>query len=206
MSIEITWLGHASIQVRAGKTVCYIDPWKIGKPLPRADIILITHEHYDHYSEDDLELLSNDATRIVAPMSTGYVTDVVKPGQRLALGDVLIEAVPAYNIDKNFHPKENQWVGYVVTLGGKRVYHTGDTDHIPEMKGLQADIVLMPVGGTYTMTAEEAGMALKDLQTDHVIPIHFGDIVGSADDALRLSAISTTAVHILQAGESYTLE
>lgn len=206
MTVEITWLGHASVMIRSGKTVLYIDPWKIGPASQKADIILLTHDHYDHYSPDDISLLSKDATRIVAPMSTQIVTDMIKPGESLEIDDVIVQALPAYNIDKNFHPRAMGWVGYVVNTPGKKIYHTGDTDFIPEMKGIVVDVALMPVGGTYTMTAEDAGNALKTMQAGHVIPIHFGDIVGSEKDARRLSEISTASVHVLRPGESFTLD
>ncbi|MBN2297819.1 MAG: MBL fold metallo-hydrolase [Deltaproteobacteria bacterium] len=205
MAVEVMWLGHASIMVRTEKTVLYIDPWKIGKNMPSADIILITHDHYDHYSRDDVNLLKTDRTRVVAPMSSDVVTDLIMPGQSLALDDVIVEAIPAYNIDKEFHPKKNNWVGYVVNILGKRVYHTGDTDHIPEMKGLKVDVALIPVGGVYTMTADDAGRALGDIQADHAIPIHFGDIVGTRKDAVRLSETASCTVHILRPGEAFVL-
>ncbi|HHO75890.1 MAG TPA: MBL fold metallo-hydrolase [Deltaproteobacteria bacterium] len=205
MAIEIMWLGHASIMVRTENTVLYIDPWKIGTDMPSADIILLTHDHYDHYSRDDVDILKTPRTRVVSPMPADVTTDPIMPGQSLALGDVIIEAIPAYNIDKEFHPKKNNWVGYVINILGKRVYHTGDTDHIPEMKGLKVDVALMPVGGTYTMTADDACRALEDIQADHAIPIHFGDIVGTGKDALRLSEIAPCSVHILSPGESFKL-
>ena len=206
MSIEISWLGHASVMIKTDTIVLFIDPWKIKTATPKADIILLTHDHYDHYSQDDIVLLATDTTRIVAPMLTEVVTDVINTGDRLELNDVIVEALPAYNIDKNFHPRANNWVGYVVDICGRRVYHTGDTDRIPEMKGLAVDVALMPVGGTYTMTADDAGRALSDMNAEHVIPIHYGDIVGSTSDAQRLSDISTSTVHILQPGESFILE
>ena len=206
MSAEIIWLGHASVMIKTEGTTLYIDPWKIRTTLPQADIILLTHDHYDHYSEQDISVLANDTTRIVAPMPTEVVTDIIKAGDRLEIEDVLIEALPAYNIDKDFHPRTNNWVGYVVHINGKRIYHSGDTDHIPEMKGLKVDVALMPVGGTYTMTADDANQALLNMQAEHVIPIHFGDIVGSLADAQRLSDISTSTVHILRPGESFILD
>ena len=206
MSVEISWLGHASVMIQTDTIVLYIDPWKIGTASPKADIILLTHDHYDHYSEDDIALLATDTTRIVAPMLTEVVTDVINTGESLELDDVIVEALPAYNINKNFHPRANNWVGYIVDICGRRVYHTGDTDRIPEMKGLSVDVALMPVGGTYTMTADDAGRALSDMHAEYVIPIHYGDIVGSGKDAQRLSDISTSTVHILQPGESFILE
>ena len=206
MPIDITWLGHASIMIKTKNTVVYIDPWKIDPASQKADIILLTHDHYDHYCPDDISLVSTDATRIIAPMSTQIVTDMIKPGESLEIDDVMVKALPAYNVDKDFHPKAKGWVGYVVNTLGKTIYHTGDTDFIPEMKGLVVDVALMPVGGTYTMTADDAGDALKTMQAGHVIPIHFGDIVGSSKDAHRLSEISTADVHVLRPGESFTLD
>jgi L-ascorbate metabolism protein UlaG (beta-lactamase superfamily) len=206
VSIEIRWLGHASVMVKTTEHIVYIDPWKVSRTLPEADIILLTHDHYDHYSEDDIDFLAENKTRVIAPMATGLVTDIIKPGQSLDIDDVSIEAIPAYNINKDFHPRKNNWLGYILEIQGKKIYHTGDTDHIPEMKGLVVDVALIPVGGTYTMTAEDACNALVDIMAEHVIPIHFGDIVGSRKDAEKLSDISTNSIHILNPGESFTLK
>lgn len=206
MSIEITWLGHASVMVKTTKHTVYIDPWKVSRTLPEADIILLTHDHYDHYSEDDIDFLAKNNTRVIAPMATDIITDIIKPGESLDIDDVSIEAIPAYNINKDFHPRKNNWVGYILEIQGKKIYHTGDTDQIPEMKGLAVDVALIPVGGTYTMTAEDACNALADIRAEHVIPIHFGDIVGSRKDAEKLSEISTNDIHILNPGESFTLK
>jgi L-ascorbate metabolism protein UlaG (beta-lactamase superfamily) len=152
MSVKITWLGHASVLITDGSSTVYIDPWKTGSGMPKADCVLLTHDHYDHYSEPDLKKVSQSSTRVVSPVSLPQVTDRIKAGGKITVGSLTIEAVPAYNTDKNFHPRSNGWVGYVVVIGGKRIYHAGDTDRIPEMKGLNVDLALVPVGGTYTMT------------------------------------------------------
>jgi L-ascorbate metabolism protein UlaG (beta-lactamase superfamily) len=205
MPVRITWLGHASVMIKAASTV-YIDPWKISKSSPRADIVLLTHDHGDHYSEGDLKIISDASTRVVAPMSTKLVTDTIAPGRSLTIKDVTIQAVPAYNVSKAFHPKANSWVGYLVDIGGKKIYHTGDTDRITEMKQIEADLAFIPVGGTYTMDALEASEAVRDIKASIVIPIHFGDIVGSRKDAEKLAELCACDVRILQPGESIDID
>ncbi len=182
---NITWLGHASFRISGSKAVVYIDPWKLASAEP-ADIICITHSHFDHLSKEDIEKIRKDSTIIVGPpdCDAGFGSSFRKiaPGQSLTIADTLIEAVPAYNTDKDFHPKNNNWVGYIVTLDGVRVYHTGDSDHIPEMADIKADVALLPVGGTYTMTVEQAAEAVKSFNPKVAVPMHCGDIVGSLED------------------------
>jgi len=206
MSIEIMWLGHASVMIQSDETVIYIDPWKVTPSLSKADVILLTHDHYDHYSEDDIVMLSSQSTRVVAPMKTPLVSDTIAVGDVISMNTFSVQAVASYNIEKDFHPKENGWVGYVVAIGGKKIYHAGDTDRIPEMKDIRVDLVLLPVGGTYTMDAKDAREAIKDLEPLHVIPIHFGDIVGSRHDAEQLLDVENSKIHILNPGESFMLE
>lgn len=205
MSVEISWLGHASVLIRSDNIVVYIDPWKTGQGLPRADIILLTHTHYDHYSEEDISRIARKGTRVLSPEPAPLVTDIVHPGESRSFEDVRIDAVPAYNIDKSFHPKANGWVGYVITMEGRRIYHTGDTDRIPEMKGLDVDVALIPVGGTYTMDPGEAAQAAVDMAAAEAIPIHFGDIVGTGQDAFAFARIVGKTARILEPGEPYTL-
>ncbi|MDA8091086.1 MAG: MBL fold metallo-hydrolase [Nitrospiraceae bacterium] len=188
---NIHWLGHDSFRIDAGGVVIYTDPFRIKKPV-RADLVLITHEHYDHCSPEDVEKIVDEKTVILAPpdcaqkFSKGKVK-IVKPGGKLDVMGVEIEVVPAYNINKKFHPKQNQWVGYIFTAGGKRIYMAGDTDHIPEMKEFRADIALLPVSGTYVMTAEEAARAALDIRPEIAVPMHYGTIVGTEDDADRFA-------------------
>lgn len=206
MSIKITWLGHASVMITHGQFTIYIDPWKLKGPFPKADIVLVTHDHFDHYNEEDVLKVFSEKTRVIAPMSIPLITDKVKPGDELTIGGATIEATPSYNVDKVFHPKANGWVGYIVTMDNKRIYHTGDTDRIPEMKNIQADIVLMPVGGTYTMDVCTAKEAAEDIKPSLVIPIHYGDIVGSRKDAERFKQVSTANVQILNPGDTYNMD
>jgi L-ascorbate metabolism protein UlaG (beta-lactamase superfamily) len=201
MAVRITWIGHASVRISGSAATVYIDPWKVSEK-GHADLILLTHDHYDHYSEPDIRTLMTPSTRVVAPMSTPLVTDRIAAGKSISIGDVTVRAVPAYNIQKAFHPKANGWVGYVVTMDGITVYHPGDTDRIPEMKGLSVDVALIPVGGTYTMDAREAGDVLKDIKAAHAIPIHYGDIVGSRRDAETFAGMCACDVHVLNPGES----
>jgi L-ascorbate metabolism protein UlaG (beta-lactamase superfamily) len=206
MTVRLTWLGHASVKITSASTTIYIDPWKIDNPAQRADIILLTHDHYDHYSQADIKAVSDTSTRVLAPMSAPLVTDRITPGNNMDIKDVSILAMPAYNLGKAFHPRTNGWVGYIVTVGGIKIYHTGDTDRIPEMKGLVVDAAFMPVGGTYTMDAKEASDAVKDIKTVYAIPIHYGDIVGSRKDAKEFAGLCSCDVLILNPGEYLDIE
>ncbi|MDH5406516.1 MAG: MBL fold metallo-hydrolase [Candidatus Aminicenantes bacterium] len=196
---SIKWLGHASFVIKAEKVI-YIDPWKLKDGEP-ADIILITHDHYDHCCPEDVQKIMKPDTVIVttpdaAAKFKGNVK-TVKPGDKLTVEGVPIEAVHAYNPRKQFHPKKQMGVGYIVTVGGTRIYHLGDTDFIPEMQNIKADIALVPVGGTYTMDAEEAAKAVNTFLPKVAIPMHWGEIVGSEKDAQRFKELAQCEVKIL---------
>jgi len=195
---NIHWLGHASFRIE-GEQVIYIDPWKV-KDGEKADLILITHSHHDHCSPEDVAKIRKDGTKIVTVADcesklSGEVR-VVAPGDRVTVHGIPIEAVPAYNIGKSFHPKANGWVGFVVTVDGTRIYHAGDTDRIPEMDHVEADIALLPIGGTYTMTASEAAEASIAIGPKTAIPMHWGDIVGSKRDAKRFRELCAGKVDV----------
>lgn len=195
----IEWLGHASFKISKDKVI-YIDPWKV-KAGQVADIILITHEHYDHCSSADVEKLKGAHTVIVttpdcAEKLSGDVR-AIKPGQAIEVEGLRIEAVPAYNVGKPFHPKASGWVGYIVTTGGLRIYHAGDTDVIPEMDRVKADVALLPVGGTYTMGPEEAAQAANTIGPRVAVPMHYGSIVGSARDVRRFKEACQVPVEVL---------
>jgi L-ascorbate metabolism protein UlaG (beta-lactamase superfamily) len=197
---KITWLGHASFRIDGAKATVYIDPWKLKSAVP-ADIVCITHSHYDHLSEEDVAKIRKPSTVIIGTPDCkgrfGAAFKEIAPGGKQTIGDVTVEAVPAYNTDKDFHPKRNKWVGYIVTIDGVRIYHTGDTDMIPEMANVKVDVVLIPVGGTYTMTVKQAVDAVAMIKPKVAVPMHCGDIVGTLKDREAFKAAAGVPVVIL---------
>ncbi len=198
---KIRWLGHATFRIEGSQTTVYIDPWKLADPKP-ADVICITHSHFDHLSEEDVQKIRKPSTVIIGPpdckASFGDAFKSIAPGQSVEVGDVKVEAVPAYNTDKEFHPKKNAWVGYIITIDGVRVYHAGDSDVIPEMSKVCADVALLPVGGTYTMTAAQAGEATSKINPRVAVPMHWGDIVGSEKDSKAFASSANSPVVVLE--------
>ena len=191
--VKVKWLGHDSYKFMFDDKIMYIDPYEV-KETDKADIILVTHGHYDHCSIQDLKkLIKQDTIIITTPDTTSKLSGKVQggdmklasPGKKFDVKGIKVEAVPAYNINKKFHPKENQWVGYVFTIKNIKFYHAGDTDFIPEMSDIQADVVFLPVSGTYVMTAEEAMHAAKKIMPKVAIPMHYGQIVGEKTDAVK---------------------
>jgi L-ascorbate metabolism protein UlaG (beta-lactamase superfamily) len=187
---KINWLGHDGFRIDASKTV-YIDPYQIPDG-PGADLILVTHEHFDHCSPEDVAKIQQSGSVIVtekdsAANLSGDVR-VVKVGDTLEIDNVTIEAVAAYNINKDFHPQSKGWLGFIVEIDGVKVYHAGDTDFIPEMKDLTTDIALLPVSGTYVMTADEAVEAALAINPKVAIPMHYGSVVGGGQDAESFKA------------------
>ena len=202
MAENIFWLGHDSFRLK-GEKVVYIDPWKLAAGAEKADVVLVTHDHSDHLSQDDIAKISQADTVVVAPQvvasKLGSKPIVVKPGDKIIAAGVSIEVVPAYNTNKKFHPKSAGHVGYIVTLSGKRIYHAGDTDLIPEMTQVQCDIALLPVSGTYVMTATEAAEAANTIKPALAIPMHYGDpdVVGTRNDAEEFKRLAKVPVEIL---------
>ena len=199
-NIEV--LCHSSIRMNKGKII-YVDPFHIEENYQDADIILITHSHYDHFSEEDIEKVRKADTIIY--VTEDYVENArqlgfsenkiigVKPNQTYYEGNIEINTVPAYNVNKQFHPKENNWVGYILKIDGIAYYIAGDTDITEENKKIKCDVAFVPVGGTYTMTAKEAAELVNIIKPKVAIPIHYGDIVGTKEDA-------TTFVNSLENG------
>ncbi len=188
----IHWLGHDCFKI-TNNLVIYTDPFNIKKQ-DKADIILITHEHFDHCSPDDIKKIQTKDTVIVAPADclsklTGTVK-IMKPNETISVKGISINAIPAYNINKQFHPKMKGWVGYIITVNNTRIYLAGDTDYIPEMNSLHnIDIALLPVSGTYVMTAEEAAQAAMAIKPKVAIPMHYGAIVGNIADAKKFKQL-----------------
>ena len=187
MPLQIHWIGHASFRLATEDVVLYIDPWKLPSAQPDANLVFVSHGHFDHWSADDVAAVSQDTTTVVGPPDVIESLPggrVLRPGERVESTGACIEAVPAYNIDKDFHPKANNWLGAVIALGGTRVYYAGDTDRIPEMDALsEVDVALLPVGGTYTMNAAQAAEACQAIGARIALPYHWGDIVGTEADA-----------------------
>jgi|TARA_B100000315_G_scaffold12218_1_gene11678 L-ascorbate metabolism protein UlaG (beta-lactamase superfamily) len=182
---KIVWLGHDCFRIDGDKIV-YFDPYQIS-PGTKADLILVTHEHFDHCSPGDIAKIQKPETVIVTEKDAAKKLEgnvkVVRPGQTIDVDEIKIEAVPAYNTDKTFHPKENGWLGFIVDMEGVRIYHAGDTDFIPEMNQFEVDIALLPVSGTYVMTAVDAMEAALAIRPKLAIPMHYGAIVGGGQDA-----------------------
>jgi L-ascorbate metabolism protein UlaG (beta-lactamase superfamily) len=206
MVSNIHWLGHDSFRIKGDGLVIYIDPWQI-EDGPKADLILITHDHRDHCSPADVAKVQKEDSVIVtvaaaAAKLSGQI-QVVKPGDELRVKGIPISAVPAYNVNKfrspgvPFHPRESGYVGFVVTVEGQRIYHAGDTDCIPEMGSINADIALLPVSGTYVMTADEAVEAAAIIKPQIAIPMHIGRGIGSLADAERFKEKASVPVEIL---------
>jgi L-ascorbate metabolism protein UlaG (beta-lactamase superfamily) len=196
------WLGHDGFRF-AGDKIVYIDPYQIASG-PAADLILVTHDHYDHCSPEDIAKVQGSNTIIVtekdsAAKLSGDV-QVVAPGGSLIAAGVPIEAVPAYNTDKAFHPKEKGWLGFIFELGGVRFYHAGDSDFIPEMSALKVDVALLPVSGTYVMDVDQAVEAALAIKPQVAVPMHYGGIVGSDEDAaaFQKALAGKIDVHIFQ--------
>lgn len=196
---KIVWLGHDGFRIDAEKTI-YFDPYEI-KSEVRADLILVTHEHFDHCSPEDISKIQHSGTVIItekdsAKKLSGDVR-VIKPGEYINMGNIKIEAVSAYNTNKNFHPEKNRWLGFIVEIDGVRIYHAGDTDFIPEMNDLNVDIALLPVSGTYVMTADEAAEAALALKPEIAIPMHYGAIVGDEQDAINFKKVLEGKIEVI---------
>ncbi|MEM0287439.1 MAG: MBL fold metallo-hydrolase [Nitrososphaerota archaeon] len=206
---EITYLEHDTFRVKAKDVIIYTDPFKIKTQNIKADIVTISHDHFDHMSAEDLKKVLKPETIIIA--STNCSDDLagisasekifLKPGERVKRLGVEFEAVYAYNVNKfrapgqPFHPKDYLGVGFVIDTNGERIYHAGDTDNILEMAGLKdIGIAMLPVSGTYVMTAEEAAQAAQSFKPRLAVPMHYGAIVGTEEDAKRFSKLTVSSI------------
>ena len=189
-NIEVLY--HSRIRISKNKII-YIDPFKIDKNYNDADIVFITHDHYDHYSEEDIDKVINKNTTIIIPeelltklLRKGINKNAiitVEPNVKYMVQGIKFETIPAYNTNKSFHPKENDWVGYIITLNDIRYYVAGDTDITEENRKVKCDVAFVPVGGTYTMDFKEAAQLINEIQPKIAVPIHYGSVIGTEQDA-----------------------
>ena len=189
---DIEVLYHSSIRISKNKII-YIDPFKIDKNYNDADIVFITHDHFDHYSEEDIDKVINENTTIIIPEE--LLTKILRKGinknavitvesnKEYMVQGIKFETIPSYNTNKTFHPKENGWVGYIITLDDIRYYIAGDTDITEENRKVKCDVAFVPVGGTYTMGFKEAAQLINEIQPKIAVPIHYGSVIGTEQDA-----------------------
>jgi L-ascorbate metabolism protein UlaG (beta-lactamase superfamily) len=215
-NIDIKWLGHSGFLIKNSKVI-YIDPYQIKEDSEKADLIFITHSHYDHCSVADMQKIVQEGTKIIMTADCqSKITrfdvpinmEIIEPNQEIELGEIKVSTLPSYNLDKHFHSKDESWVGYLIKMNDILIYHPGDCDLIPEMQKLtgykqpgKEFVALLPVGGRFTMNAEEAAEAAKLIKPTIAIPMHFGSIIGSKDDAQEFKEIceeSDIRVEILE--------
>nr|MBQ1578747.1 MBL fold metallo-hydrolase [Oscillospiraceae bacterium] len=206
MTENIRVLTHSSIRIQSGDTVLYVDPYKVSGRPQDADYVFITHDHFDHFSPEDIEKVSCDKTVLVVPekMRDKVLQEAdetrgiipVKPDSPYDINGFSFETVPAYNRLKPFHPKTAGWVGYIFCLDGKRIYVAGDTDATPDARKVRCDVALVPVGGTYTMNASQAAELVNTIRPAAAIPTHYGSVAGSAADAESFRDKVDPAVHV----------
>ncbi len=192
MGVNIAVNVQSSIRIRGEKTL-YFDPWQFTDEPHDGDYVFITHEHYDHFSPEDIRKVVKYDGYLVIPESmshlAGEVTTIpeshivkVRPGEKREIARLMVETYPAYNLGKAFHNKRNGWIGYLVTLSAEKYYVAGDTDAVPEIKDIKCDVAFLPIGGTYTMDASQAAGLVRSIKPRVVIPTHYGSVVGSPVD------------------------
>ncbi len=192
MTERITVNGQNSIRIESDLGVIYVDPFRIPKATKDAAFIFITHDHYDHFSPEDIAMVAGKNTLLILPEKMkGKATEVahlveetvsVKPGEQQMIRGLEVETVAAYNLMKPFHPKGAGWVGYIFNINGERIYVAGDTDATAEAKAVKCDIAIIPIGGTYTMDPKQAADYVNTVAPKIAIPVHYGSIVGSPQD------------------------
>lgn len=192
---NIDFVKHNSIKIKGSKTI-YIDPYKIEEDYKDADYIFCTHSHYDHFSIEDIDKIMKDDTKIITVKSAEddagkltYNVIIVEPDKEYIVDDISFKTTYAYNKNKQFHPKENGWVGFIIELDGVKYFIAGDTDNVPEIRNVKCDVALLPIGGTYTMNIEEAAELANSIDAKVVIPTHYGVIVGNVDDGEKFARL-----------------
>lgn len=202
---KIKWLKHASFKINSENAIIYIDPFKLSSNQEKADFILITHDHYDHCSVNDIQSITKSSTTIIAPKDCAIKLNgnikIIGINDSIELTkNIKVKAIPAYNINKPFHPKTKGWLGYILTIDKNTLYFAGDTDFIDEMKSLQTmniDIAFLPVSGTYVMTAQEAANAALAIKPKIAIPMHYGSIIGNESDANQFKKLLHNKIEVV---------
>ncbi|NVM38130.1 MAG: MBL fold metallo-hydrolase [Candidatus Lokiarchaeota archaeon] len=206
MTMDIYWLGHAAFKIKTPSgRILYLDPYQIKKGAEKADIIVSTHSHSDHFDSGSIQNLMRDDTVVIGPESIAsslqkFDGTPLKLGDSFDYKDLSIELVPAYNIKKPNHPKHNEWAGIIITTEDKSVYHAGDTERIPEMKDLASrniTVAMMPCGGTYTMDFDEATDSIIDVKPKIAIPMHnwgknltkFKELIEKKDPSIKVEIL-----------------
>ncbi len=203
--MDIKWLGHSTFKIKTDSLI-FIDPWDVKKPEP-ADILIVSHSHSDHFSKPDINKILKKETVFLTTADCAkemgkIQVKIFKPGDSVIIGKTKITGFPAYNTNKKFHPKTNNWLGLIIEWNNERLYYSGDTDVIPEMLTLNnISYALMNVGGTYAMTAEEAANAANQFKPKILIPYHYGKIVGDISDARKTAEVFKGDTKILQITE-----
>lgn len=197
----ITWFRGSSVRIRRMGLEIHVDPLGLDES-SKADLVLLTHPHYDNFSEEDIARVRTEETVVVAPVSMKKLVEdadhFMRPGDMLQLEGFDILAVPAHNVEKKFHTAESGWLGYVFTLGDTTFYHAGDTDLLPSMADIRCDVAFLPCGGHYTMGVEDAARAAEACGAQIVIPIHWGEPHASREDVERLAELFPREVRILE--------
>lgn len=207
MTDRIEVFTHSSIRIKGNSTTIYVDPFKIREEFHDADYVFVTHQHYDHFSIEDILKVATADTILVVPES--MVDDAmeiersvkeivtVRPGENKDIAGLSVEAVHAYNNIKPFHPRRAEWVGYVLTVDDKRIYIAGDTGLTKESREVKCDIAMVPIGGTYTMDAKKAAELINVIKPEVAIPIHYGSVVGKPSDAAHFADLVKEPVKVV---------
>lgn len=197
----VTWFGGSSVRIRRAGSEIYVDPTGVEADA-RADLVLLTHPHYDAFSEEDISRVRAPHTSVIAPSTMKKLVDdadhYMRPGDMVHLEGFEILAVPAHNVDKEFHTPEHGWLGYVFTVDDTTYYHAGDTDFLPAMFGIRCDVAFLPCDGHYTMSIEEVAKAGEACGAEVIVPIRWGDPHGSLQDIERLSELFSREVQVLE--------
>ena len=201
MNPNIELLTHSSIIIIDNKQrVFYFDPFNIRNESHDADVIFITHDHFDHFSIKDINKIAKENTLFVIPYSLRnqmqHSFKCLKPFEKCLLDDIEVEARPAYNINKHYHPKDNEWLGYIVKIDNQTIYVVGDSDNLPENENVNVDILMVPIGGQFTMNLNDAAHLTNSIKPKIVIPTHYGSVVGSDDLAEQFKKLIDESIEV----------